>query len=101
MPRWRYAPWRRYVMQAVMWVILGATVALAALVTNEAHRKSRVQLNSEPQQFGDISIHLPSRWTARTRAEGNPRIIVQASEPSSAPRHRVLTIFRERADEPL
>src|SRR4051812_13814448 len=100
MPRWRYAPWRRYVMQAVMWVILGATVALAALVTNEARRASRVGLN-DPRDYDDISVPLPSKWTARTRAEGNPRIVVQASESEKDSRGRVLTISRDVTDVPL
>ena len=28
---WQYPRWRRYVMQAVMWLLLGATLALARL----------------------------------------------------------------------
>src|SRR6185436_2809849 len=100
MPRWRYAPWRRYVMQAVMWVILGATVALAALVTSEKRRESRVQLG-DPTEYNNLTLRLPRRWKTRIGAEGNPRIVVQASEPKESSRSRVLTIFRDRADEPL
>lgn len=84
-----------------MWVILGATVALAAIVTNEARRASRVQLEDGPRDYGDISMPLPVNWNARVRAEGNPHIVVQASEPKKDSRARVLTIIRDVTDIPL
>jgi hypothetical protein len=87
-------------MQAVMWLILAATVGLAALVTNDRRRASRVRLG-DSVEYGTISIALPVKWKARTRAEGNPRIVVQANEPELSPRARTLTIFREQASDPL
>src|SRR5690349_15704350 len=77
-----YTPARRYAMQAVMWLILGGTVALAAVVSRSARHATRVQLAPQPITEGAVSLRLPVKWRPGPRGE-DPRVVAAASDPSS------------------
>ena len=86
---WQYTRSRYFLMQAVMWLVLGATVGLAALVSR--HRHARGDNLSEkfdvPSPSGRVNVLLPKGWVTDVR---RPR----AGQPDPA---RV--IAREPADE--
>lgn len=57
MPRATHqARWRRIAEQTIMWVILAATVGLAAVVDVRLNRLGEVQ------QIGEVSLRLPRGW---------------------------------------
>jgi hypothetical protein len=66
---WQYPRWRRLLMQSAMWVILGATVGLAALLDRHQHMETRVTLGS-PVQCGGIQLQLPSHWMIESSDAG-------------------------------
>lgn len=66
---WQYTRSRYFLMQAVMWLILGATVGLAALISR--HRGGRVESLTEKVEVkapaGQVSVLLPKGWVIETR----------------------------------
>jgi hypothetical protein len=52
---------RRFMMQGIMWVILGATVGAAALVNQTKQRALKVVLDPA-RKFDGFSIQLPRGW---------------------------------------
>src|SRR5688572_22818923 len=59
---WQYPRWRRYAMQAAMWVILGVTVGMAALVNHSRRQALRVELGP-PITSGPFTVRLPAKWS--------------------------------------
>src|SRR5687768_11316932 len=97
---WQYPRWRRYAMQATMWLILGATLGLAAFVNHERRRSLRVELGA-PATYGPITVRLPRAWDVIAPNESDPRVVVSATEPAQTPTRRpgqgrTVTILRER-----
>src|SRR5687768_11936341 len=97
---WQYPRWRRYVMQATMWLILGATLGLAAFVNHERRRSLRVELGA-PATYGPITVRLPRAWDVIAPRESDPRVLVSATEPAQTPARRpgqgrTVTVLRER-----
>src|SRR2546430_130791 len=52
---------RRFMMQGIMWLILGATVGLAALVNQAKQHSMKVVLDA-PRELDGFSIRLPLGW---------------------------------------
>src|SRR3954470_17574659 len=74
---WQYTRSRYFLMQAVMWLVLGATVGLAALVSR--HRQGRADELSDkyevPSPSGRVNVFLPKGWVTdgrRPRAGQSP-----------------------------
>ena len=65
---WQYTRGRFILMQAVMWLILAATVGLAALVVRK--RSHPVEL-TQPVTLGRISLLLPKGWRVSTPGASN------------------------------
>jgi hypothetical protein len=61
MPRPPETRFRRYLMQSIMWIVLLATVGLAAMVDRAKARAMYAALD-DPVHFGNISMRLPSGW---------------------------------------
>jgi hypothetical protein len=98
---WQYPRWRRFAMQVAMWVILAATVGLAALVNHERRRSMRVDLGA-PIVSGAMSVRLPKTWQqSRVAGERDGRIIAQAVEPDDQNLGRTVTITRDRVAAPV
>ena len=81
--------WRRLVMQAVLWLILAATVALAVLVTYQKRRGLRLPLDG-PRSYGLLRVSAPRHWTVSGSESGDS---FKAVEPQSEGGRR-LTIAR-------
>src|ERR1700677_2816281 len=67
MPRDPYFPrWRHLLMQVVMWLILGGTLALAALLDRHL-RLGQIINFSAPITEGPITFSLPDGWKTFSR----------------------------------
>jgi hypothetical protein len=95
MPRDPYFPrWRYLLMQAVMWLILGATVALAALLDRHLRLAQNIDFSS-PITEAPVTFSLPAGWKTWTRqAEGDA--IVHVATDSTGGIDRTLTISLQR-----
>src|SRR6185295_5702611 len=62
MPRPPESKLRRFMMQGIMWLILGATIGVAALVDRQKSHKLEVKLGDPVKLEGGISIRLPAGW---------------------------------------
>lgn len=70
---WEYPRWRRVLMQAATWLILGGTVALAQLVV---HQKERAALSlGPPLHFGALVVRVPEGWTVREEADSDETVL--------------------------
>src|SRR5439155_12048517 len=97
-----YTRARRIAMQATMWLILGGTVALAAVVVREKRREHRVELAEEVVTVGDIAMNLPKNWRARPHADDDPRLIAQAVEGEAGMiGPRTIKILHDRLEDPI
>ncbi len=67
---------RRFMMQSIMWVVLGATVGAAALVDRAKQRALHFELG-EPMQLEGFSIRLPQDWVASDEFEATPDTIIR------------------------
>jgi hypothetical protein len=88
---WQYPRWRRLLMQSAMWVILGGTVGLAALLDRHQHELSQVPL-APPLQCGSIHLQLPANWIIEssdtgmmTASESNIDVFTRVVEVTVAP----------------
>src|SRR5688572_3510330 len=97
---WQYPRWRRYAMQATMWLVLGATVGLAAFVNHERRRSMRVELGS-PTSHGWLVVRLPKTWQQSVLPEREDRVIAVAVEPDEQRLGRTVTITRDRVTRPI
>jgi hypothetical protein len=80
---WEYPRWRRWVMQLVMWLILGATVGLAELITYQRNHMP-IELGP-PVQLGQVDVRLPAGW--RVGAAGST---LEAQDPETGRVVRVM-----------
>lgn len=97
-----YTPTRRYLMQAVVWGVLGVTLLLAAAVSRSARNAHRVELSKEVVAGGgDIAVRLPVKWSARPRGGEDPRVIAQAAEAPPGQPGRTVRVLREKLDNPM
>ena len=97
----QYTPARRYIMQAIMWLILGACVALAAMVTKKQRQLNHLELASQSVGSGNISVRLPTKWRPRPRNDEDRRVIALAAEANTGEHGRELRILTERLDAPM
>src|SRR5437762_7495835 len=83
---WQYPRWRRAVMQGTMWLILAATVGLAALVNRHQRHGMVPALDTKnPITLGNaVKVFLPANWAA-PRSDGpsgnTAPMSVQVREP--------------------
>lgn len=84
-------------MQVTLWVVLGATVGLAALVDHYRSGASAVKLGPM-EDFGPLSLRLPSGWAITS--EGEPVLLVQAEEGADG-RARILSVLRQPVPEEM
>src|SRR5438067_359132 len=93
---WQYSPWRRQALQAVMGLILLATVGMAALVTRQKQLAIRVPLG-EPVKTGDISIGMPAGWAvSRPQSATGNFDKIQALERPGDEKGRSIIVTREQ-----
>ena len=88
-------------MQAIMWGLLGCTIALAAVVTHTQRNAGEVKLSSQTITSGNVSVRLPEKWRAKPRSDDDARLIAQAAESSTEGPGRSIRIYTERIDRPM
>jgi len=93
-----YTRARRATMQATMWVLFGATLALAAVVTHRHRRGLVVPLGAAHEQ-GGYRFQLPKDWQV-TAGGGvadaeDRRVLARAVEPGPATSARTVTVLRQ------
>lgn len=88
MPRpWEYPRWRRIVMQVVMWLILGATLGLAQLISNQRARAPEAL--GVPMRVGSFLVRMPEGW-ALQRFRDQDVLGVRGVDPDN---YRVLLVL--------
>jgi hypothetical protein len=88
-------------LQVIMWVIFGVTMAMAALVTSRHRSAYHVEL-APPVQLGPFDVRLPASWKLTGPTRRGPLLVVEVLEPRNevkAPTQRLLTVFYEPLDE--
>ncbi|HXE56187.1 MAG TPA: hypothetical protein VN541_24385 [Tepidisphaeraceae bacterium] len=83
---WEYLAWRRVVMQACMWLILGGSLGLAELIS--VHSRNAVESIGTQVQVDRFQVRLPDDWPA-TRLDDPDAQGIRAADPET---HRVLLI---------
>jgi hypothetical protein len=95
MTRAQYFPrWRSLLMQMVMWVVLGGTVVLAALLDQHLRRAQILSL-SDPIVDGPLTFRFPATWKSWTR-EANGDATAHVATDSDNGVSRTLIISRQR-----
>jgi hypothetical protein len=92
-----YTPARRMIMQAILWVVLGGAVALAAAVVHQKHQALMAELG--PIRIsGPIHFRLPADWMVTPAGPmDDPRLAATANEPDNGSgRPAQIFVFRER-----
>lgn len=79
---WQYGRWRAVVLQAVMWVVLGASLGLAAFIDHRRSGMLDVRLG-ESVRDGRLLVRLPVDW----------EVVIQRGEESVRPQPRALTVI--------
>jgi hypothetical protein len=80
-------------MQMSMWVVLGATMALAEWVSRERQAIYSTDLK-QPIVVGNFSVKLPAKWMVSNGGDSSTVLI--AREPGSFGTNRTLTIRQKR-----
>ncbi len=89
---WHYSRWRRALMQGTMWLLLGAAVALAALVNS--YRRAGLSADLAPaRRIGQIDVRLPAQWALNLKGENATQLAV-LKEPAG--RQRTLLLLQQR-----
>jgi hypothetical protein len=72
---------RRFMMQIIMWVILGATIGLAALVDRHLGNRLDVRLG-EPRELPGLTVRLPLGWETEDTSD-DPQTLVYLFDRSN------------------
>src|SRR5206468_10299959 len=94
-----YSPARRFMMQGIMWIILGATVGLAALVSH--HRRTSIDVKlGDAISYRGVTVQLPKGWEIVKTSDEQSAVVFTATEKTKDEDDeengaRVLKIMRE------
>jgi len=91
-----YTPARQILMQLSMWMVLGASVAVAALVN---HRRAKAFLPKldHPTVVNGLSVRLPEGWKVEPGDAATPDVLLICRETVNAgAAGRVLAVHRTR-----
>jgi hypothetical protein len=89
-----YPRWRSLLMQTIMWVVLGGTVALAALLDRHLLRAQILTL-SDPIVDGPLTFRFPATWKNWTRQVGGDATAHVATDSDNGI-SRTLIVSRQR-----
>jgi hypothetical protein len=67
MGKWHYPKWRRVAMQAVMFLILGASLALAQWVVHDRRTNGSTRMGGM-RYYGPIGVRIPAGWKLESEA---------------------------------
>jgi hypothetical protein len=93
----QYGRWRRAAMQAVLWVVFAATLALAGYVSHRRTASLAPQL-AEPVTFGELSVRLPAGWEPKERNAPPPAALIAHERDDEGRDLRQLWITREKQE---
>src|SRR4051812_19048099 len=88
---WQYPRWRYYLMQAVMWGVLGLMIGAAGLVDHHRRKALDVHL-AAAQTRSNLSVQLPEGWKLSRKNDPDSAILFQMEDPVL---HRTLQVIRE------
>jgi len=77
-------PLRRFLQQAIMWIVLAATIGAATLVS------ANVNKLGEPRKFGELSLRLPQSWEEEGDDDDSAAIVL--TERGDSPFSRALAV---------
>ena len=83
-------------MQATLWLVLGATLGVAALVNYERRQAGQLTL-ADPVRLGPLRVYVPKGWKVALGDGETPAAVMQAHEPGDG--GRVLTVEYQHARE--
>ena len=86
-------------MQIIMWVVLGTSVALAAMLDYHLRRAQLVEL-SEPIADAPITFHFPAGWKNWTRQVAGDAV-EHIAQDSNGGVQRSLIVDRQRLPRPI
>ena len=66
---WQYGRWRAVVLQAVMWVVFGSSLGLAAFIDHRRSGTLDVRLG-QPVPAGRLIVRLPLGWEVLAQRQG-------------------------------
>ena len=91
---WYFPRWRHLLMQMVMWLVLGTSMVLAAMLDH--HLRQGQIIDFSPTVTDDsLSFRLPSTWKSWTR-KNEADVTEHVATDSAAGVVRTLTISRQR-----
>lgn len=79
---WEYPRWKRVLMQVTMWVILGASLGLAQLISHQRANSPQADLGP-PQLWGRLIVRLPEGWDMQER-ELDQVLVIEGVEEDRA-----------------
>jgi hypothetical protein len=91
---WYFPRWRHLLMQIVMWLVLGTSVVLAAMLDHRLRQEQVVNLSATIAD-GSMSFRFPASWktwTQRNEADVDEHVATD----SAAGIVRTLTVSRQR-----
>jgi hypothetical protein len=91
---WYFPRWRHLMMQVIMWLVLGGTIALAAILDQHLRRAQILSL-SNPVVDGPLSFRFPADWKSWTR-QATGDATAHVATDSIAGIDRTIIISRER-----
>ena len=91
---WEYTRSRRYLMQAVTWVVLGLVTALASVVAAHRRSASAVTLGS-PQTIKQVTLKAPKGWEISAQRDESSPTILEATESRRYGEARRLVLTRD------
>jgi hypothetical protein len=97
----QYTPLRRHVMQLVVWLMLGATIGLAALVGHMRRNWGASALSNRPLVIQDLSVRLPAGWRMHSDVHHDARVVAAVAEPGSEETARIVSVYLETGGEDL
>jgi hypothetical protein len=99
--QWHFPRWRHVSMQGIMWLILGGSVGLAALLDGHLVRASIVTLGS-PIADAPFSFQLPDDWNTQTQTNPDYNSIeYTATKPDDSDAQRVLKVLHQKITSPI
>jgi hypothetical protein len=91
---WQYGRLRAVALQAVMWLVFGASLGLAAYIDHRKSGELAVQWG-EPRQLGRLTVRLPTGWEVE-QDPGPPQALVAKDFDRQGRHRRTLKITQEQ-----
>jgi hypothetical protein len=91
----QYGRWQRVILQAVLWLVFGGTLALAAYVSHRRTARYEAELG-EPVTFGALSVRLPKGWEGEEQSARGLKALIAAEYDEEHRPMRHLWVTQEK-----